>query len=240
MKQKYSIFLSCGSPDTPAQEQFLAAIEAKLHAHNCEPQTVGRSKFSGRQPVQAARDLIGSCDGAVVIAFERTRILRGLDRPELPIPKKIKDEAHPTVWNHMEASMAYAQRVPILTLVQPGLKRQGMLSDRLEWVALEKDLTPALLLTAEFEQRFDEWLNYVRENEPSRAPASVDPGEFRIGFILSQLRPSQLYKLLGAVFVILSVLASTAFAVGRWSASPGGAIATIENSASPGVSKSSR
>jgi hypothetical protein len=44
----------------------------------------------------------------------------------------------------MEAAMAYARKMPLLILVQPGLKRQGMLSDRLEWMAIEVALTPGI------------------------------------------------------------------------------------------------
>jgi hypothetical protein len=209
------IFLSCGTPDTPAQEAFLCALEAHLRSHGCEPQTVGRSKFSGRQPVQAARDLIGDCRGAVVIAFERTRILHGVDRPECAEPIEVRNESHPTVWNQMEASMAYAQRVPILTLVQKGLKRQGMLSTRLEWVALEADLTTAFLLTAEFRQVFDEWVHYVRQGQVTTR-AELDPATLNVGYLLSQMKPGQIVGLLTSLLGLLTVVATLSFKIGQW------------------------
>jgi hypothetical protein len=53
-----SIFLSCGTPHDEAQSTFLCALEAHLESHGCMPQTVGRSKFTGRQPVEASRDCI--------------------------------------------------------------------------------------------------------------------------------------------------------------------------------------
>ena len=213
-----AIFLSCGTPDNEAQEAFLAAVEAYLETHDCEPQTVGRSKFTGRQPVQAARDLIGSCDGALVIAFERTRIVTGIERPDSNAPQPIGNESHPTIWNQMEAAMAYAQRVPILTLVQPGLKRQGMLSTRLEWVALEKELTPSILLSKEFCQCFDEWLGFVRDGMSSISvvkPSNVQ--DLSIGSILSSLKPAQLYALLSALALIISSLATVSYKLGQWS-----------------------
>ncbi len=219
----FSIFLSCGSPDTPAQEAFLAAVEEYLRSHDCEPQTVGRSVFSGRQPVQAARDCIGTCDGAIVIAFERTRIIDGLDRPESAEPTRVQSESHPTVWNQMEAAMAYAQRVPILTLVQPGLKRHGMLSTRLEWVALEKEQVPSLLATAEFRQVFAEWLAVVRQGRAAPQRPEVDPAALKIGYLLSQLSFRQLIALLVAMIALLSTVATISFRAGQWQASEVGA-----------------
>ena len=170
------IFVSCGSPYTDAQEQFLAAVEAYLESHGCTPQTVGRSIYSARQPVEASRDLIGSCHGAVVIAFERMLIATGYDKPGSPHQKELLGERHPTVWNQMEASMAYAQKVPILTFVQPGLKRQGMLSDRLEWKAMETDLQPSFLLTEEFRQVFGEWIASVRHRAKTGPQTDFAPG----------------------------------------------------------------
>ena len=145
MSASIPIFLSCGAPFNKEQEDFISAVESHLQSHGCEPQTVGRSKFSSRQPVEASRDLIASCRGAVVIAFERTRIETGFEKPGSPGQKEIANERHPTVWNHMESAMAYARRVPLLTMIEPGLKRQGMLSDRLEWMALQEVLVPEYL-----------------------------------------------------------------------------------------------
>jgi hypothetical protein len=218
-EKQYSIFLSCGTPDTQAQEDFRKAVKNHLKSCNCDPHTVGENVFTSRQPIQAARDLIGSCDGVVVIAFERTRIVKGLDKPATALPGKISNEAHPTVWNHMEAAMAYAQNVPILTLVQRGLKRQGMLSDRLEWKAIEGELNLALLGTEEFRQVFDDWMRYVKQGRPApvlTAPESLtlDPGQMTIAQLLQAMKPGQLWSIAAALTSLLAIVASAAFWLG--------------------------
>jgi hypothetical protein len=210
-----SIFLSCGTPHNKAQEDFISAIEAHLESHGCNPQTIGRSKFSARQPAEASRDLIARCSGAVVVAFERTRILTGLDKPESSIEKKIANESHPTVWNHMEAAMAYARKVPILTIVQPGLKRQGMLSDRLEWMAIEAELSPEVLRTDYFRQVFAEWLSLVKQGMLTSAQPDFDPSEIKIGKLLSQLTTKQAWALAVVIFGVLAGLATVAFKAGQ-------------------------
>jgi hypothetical protein len=140
-KEPYKIFVSCGAIFTPQVEEFVTAIRSYLEFHGCTPQTVGHDEHSVRQPIFHARELIAACEGAVVIAFERVRIIEGIDKPGLDPPNLLKNEAHATVWNHLEAAMAYAQDVPILLIVQRGLKRQGMLSDRYEWHAQVTDFT---------------------------------------------------------------------------------------------------
>ncbi len=208
----YQVFLSCGTPDMQAQEDFISAIEDQLKSHNCIPQTVGRSSFSGRQPVEASRDLIGTCDGAVVIAFERIRIIEGLEKPGSTERKEIQNESHPTIWNQMEAAMAYAQRVPILTFVQRGLKRQGMLSDRFEWTALETDLSPSFLRTDQFQQVFREWLSYMQKRRTSSQKVDLDLGKVKVGALLSLLTTTQLWGLI----VAIATIAALAFKAGQW------------------------
>jgi hypothetical protein len=219
VKRPLSIFLSCGSADTPAQELFIKAIEDHLKSHGCEPSTVGRSQFTGRQPVEFARDLIGSCDGAVVIAFERIRIIQGLERPQSANPKKLKDESYPTVWNQMEAAMAYAQRVPIMTLAQSGLKRQGMLSDRIEWAGIETDLVPAFLQTKQFTQVFEEWLSLVQKRREALGGAALDLSNLKIRDLMSliaQLTPKQFWGLLVAIFTVIAAIATVSFTAGQF------------------------
>lgn len=212
---KLLIFLSCGTPHNKLQEDFIAAVEALLESHNCTPQTVGRSVYSARQPVEASRDLISACNGAVVIAFERTRTISGFDKPDSPGQKEISGERHPTVWNQMEAAMAYTQRVPILTLIEAGLKRQGMLSDRFEWKAMVTDLNPSFLITEEFRQVFSEWLASVRNTKKSMPEKDIDLAELKIGKLLGQLSLKQVIAVSAGALAVAGSMATLGFNAGQ-------------------------
>jgi hypothetical protein len=223
------IFLSCGAPHDKSQEDFIAAVEAHLESHNCTPQTVGRSVYSARQPVEASRELIGSCHGAVVIAFERTRIVVGLDRPESPQQKDIQNESHPTIWNQMEAAMAYAQKVPILTFVQSGLKRQGMLSDRFEWKAIETDLRPDLLASKEFKQVFSEWIQLVRKGSEKVELTEIDPAELKLGALVKNLSAKQAVGVLLVALGAAGSIGTVSFKAGQtWQESTAAGIAAMK------------
>lgn len=216
-----SVFVSCGSTYTDRQEKFVRRIEAYLKAHGCIPTTVGRNLFLSRQPVESARDLIAGCHGAVVIAFERTRIVSGLEKPGAADQKRIRNEAQPTVWNHMEAAMAYAQRVPLLIIVENGLMRQGMLSKRLEWKSLETDMSPDYVDGEEFQQTFSHWLSLVKSRQASESPSVLPTEKWRLKDVWNLLVGLEIKAaLMIAAFIIsvLGVTASVSFKLGEWRA----------------------
>jgi hypothetical protein len=214
-----SVFVSCGSTYTPAQEKFVRAVESHLKSHGCQPQTVGRNVYSIRQPAEAVRDVIAKCDGSVVIAFERTRILRALEKPDSAQQKEIDHEAQPTVWNHMEAAMAYACDIPLLIFVEKGLARQGMLSDRLEWNAVETDLSPSLLIEESFGQVFNEWTSLMRSRKKQSGPSKNLTDKWRVKDILQivmNLEAKDAWALVAGAFAVLALVAGLAFKVGQW------------------------
>ena len=219
-KEAYKIFVSCGFPYNQPQEDFVSAIEAYLKSHNCEPMTIGRNKFSVLQPVQFAREVITECDGMLVIAFERIRINDGLDKPNSSSQKSLNGHIYPTVWNQIEPSIAYARNVPIFTFVQKGLNRQGMLSDRLEWFALEDELTPALFNTDKFNQYFQDWLFRVEARKLSPKLSNVEPSQIKMGELIALLTPTQLWGIISTAIGILATVATAAYTLGKFFGTP--------------------
>jgi hypothetical protein len=150
----------------------------------------------------------------------RTRILTGVDKPggsfKGRLENRIENESHPTVWNQMEAAMAYSRDIPLLILVQPGLKRQGMLSDRLEWMAIETDLSPEVLGTEKFSQVFADWLKKVKSRQSDATMPDIDPGEMKVGKLLSQLSARQAVTLAASVLTLLIGIAGLAFKAGQY------------------------
>ena len=220
---RYRIFLSCGTPYNSAQEEFLSAVEDLLRSRRCEPQTVGRSVYTHSQPVRGSCELISDCSGAVVIAFERLRISAAIERPGSARELEVHDWREPTVWNHMEAAMAYARELPILTIVERGVRRQGMLSERMEWVAIETEVDKTLLLTPRFQQAFEGWLKKVemfstKQNKILQASSnstSLNLGDMTIKDILLQLKLEQIMKISGSLTGLISLVAAAAYAIAK-------------------------
>jgi hypothetical protein len=211
----HKIFISCGTPYLKTQEDFLAMLEARLVKHNCYPMMIGRNNFSIRQPVEHARDLVAGADGALIIAFERFRINDGLDKPGGADQSPIQGERYSTIWNQLEAAMAYASNVPIFILVQKGIRRQGMLSDRVEWFALEDNLTQELLTTDKFNQFFQDWICRIEAHKLGNNQSIGDVSQMKIGELLKQLTPQQFWGLLVTIIGVLVVVATAAFKLGQ-------------------------
>ncbi len=63
------IFVSVGATANQAQEAFVC-VQNRLRAEGLSPHTVSRNTFTSGSPIEAVTELIKSCSGAVVIAFE--------------------------------------------------------------------------------------------------------------------------------------------------------------------------
>ena len=113
-----------------------------------------------------------------------------------------------------DSLMAYSKSIPILTFVQTGIKRQGMLSNRFEWPAIEADLSPDVLRTEAFRQIFEEWLLLVTRKVELKSK-ELNVGDIKISTLLTQLDTKQAWAAIVIAFGIVSGIATTAFKLGQ-------------------------
>jgi hypothetical protein len=119
------VFVSVGRPGTPEQEQFVAAFETFLRQNQLNPRLVGRNEFSADQPLKFIQRVMGECTGTIVLALERIRVATGTELYGESRNQPIVDARIPTVWNQIEAAMAYTLRQPLLVIVEKGLRCEG-------------------------------------------------------------------------------------------------------------------
>ena len=206
------IFLSVGATYTDRQEEFVSAFETFLGQNGCERLTVGRGSYFSSQPINAAKELMKEVDAVVVIAFTRQIIEKALDKPDSNDQKEIVNEKYPTIWNQMEAAMAFGLDLPLLMIIESGLKQEAMLKDRLEYRALITDLNPKFFISEEFKGIFSDW---KKKNEGCKKNRSIDVTSLTIGMLLKSLTPSQLWKISSSVISVLVVVGSVAYWVGK-------------------------
>ena len=151
------VFLSVGGTATAQQEAFICAVEDRLRSEGLAPHTVGRNTFSTDAPLKAVRDLMNTCSGTVVIALERTYFPSGLEKRGGPKETPLTDIKLPTPWNHIEATMAYIKGLPLMVIMEAGLKSEGLLERGNDWYVQTVDPTPATLTTAEFNGILANW-----------------------------------------------------------------------------------
>lgn len=214
--KKWKIFISHGSAFTEAQERFYTKFREFIEGRGCECATIGQNKYGVRQPVELAREAILACDGAAVIAFKRIEITNGTDKPGSSKATPVDGRVLPTVWNHLEGAMAYANHLPLFVIVERGVHREGMLSKRLEWDALEVDISSKVFGTEEFRQRFESWLSFIDGRSQKKACSAVEVDKLTLTQIFQCLTAGQLWAILAAVVAILSFLATVAYKIGAW------------------------
>lgn len=180
-----NIFLSVGSALTCEQRQFVEAVEDLLRVNDLVPRTVGRTDFTDRQPLKRVAEVMRECSGTLVLALKRIQISQGTELCEPPFAATLADVSLPTVWNQIEAAMAYSMEQPLLAIVESGLRNEGVLEDGYDWYIKWVDLSPESLADPGFLKTFAAWKrNIVRYDAAQsgetalerRAAALLDPG----------------------------------------------------------------
>ncbi len=159
------IFLSVGRTSTDRQEQFVSELEKFIQSQDLVPLTVGRTYFSSQQPLKAVADLMNETYGTIVVAFERLIIESGVERRGSPQQKPIANLTLPTVWNQIEAAMAYSKGHPLFMIVEENLKDEGLLERGYDWYVKRVALERSALFDREFMGVFADWKNRVVEFE---------------------------------------------------------------------------
>lgn len=203
------VFVSVGATATAQQESFVRLIEDRLRSESLSPKTVGRNTFSADAPLKAITELMEHCSGIVVIALERSYFPAGLDKRGGPRQVNLADTRLPTPWNHIEAAMAYTKHLPLLVIVEAGLKAEGLLEPGYDWYVQTLPLEATALASNEFNGVLADWKEKVLAREP-RGPQALNPAELSVADLLGALRPVQLWS----VAIALAGLLAGAFSLG--------------------------
>lgn len=202
------IFVSVGSTANQAQEDFVRAIEDRLRTEGLNPQTVGRTYFTADSPFVGVNKLMDNCKGVVVIALERIYVETGTDKRGGPSAKTLSSVKIATPWNHIEAALGYARKLPLLVIVEEGLRQDGLLEKGLDWYVVSMSADPTKLITQEFNGVISAW-----KQKLSAAPPKVvqlSPSDMSVAQLLGSLKPTQLW----ATLVALAAVFGGAFTLG--------------------------
>jgi hypothetical protein len=206
------VFLSVGATYNEQQESFVSAFETFLGQNGCERLTVGRGNYFASQPIVSARDLMQEADAVVVIAFTRLRIDRAFEKPKSESEKEILNRNYPTVWNQLEAAMAFGLKLPLLVIIEDGIYQEAMLKDRLEYRAIVTSLNKSLFSSEEFRGIFLDWKR-IAENRAKEQ--RIDFKSITVGKLIKELTPGQFWKVIVSLFGLLTGVAGAAYWAGK-------------------------
>ena len=205
-----NVFVSVGSTSSPDQEEFVRAVEERLRAEGLIPQTVGRNVFSVGTPFSAVTKLMESCAGVVVIALERLYIENGTEKRGGPSHAPIGSMKIATPWNQIEATMGYVRKLPLLVLVEEGVRADGLLEKGLDWYVQTVTLDRASLTSTTFNGVLADWKQKMSTPAQKSLNPIALPGEMTVSQLLGALKPAQLWATVGALAAALA----GAFALG--------------------------
>lgn len=123
-----TVFVSVQRLRDPRQAAFLAGVERLLQRWGLAWITLDQTEDASPDSLPEIREALLACQGALVIAYERWRTDVVAEYPDTPSAASREAHRLPTVWNQIEAAMAYQAGLPLLILTELGLHEQGMLS----------------------------------------------------------------------------------------------------------------
>lgn len=206
---RFDVFVSVGGTATKEQETFVCAVEERLRSEGLIPHTVGRNTFSADAPLKTVTGILDSCTGTVVIALERKYFPAGVEKRGGPNETQLTDVKYATPWNQIEAAMAYSRGHPLMVIAEQGITAEGLLEPGYDWYVQTVIPEPAALNTAEFNGVLASWK--AKLSVPQTKSIDVKKTtEITIGEIVGNMRPTQLWSLLGAIFALVA----GAFALG--------------------------
>lgn len=213
------VFISKGSTATEEQRAFVDAVLEMLDTVGIDARIMYENEWSHEQPLKAIRKIISECNGAVVIAFTRTQFDKGIElKKDKVVP--IQDIKLPTTWNHIEASLAYANDLPLLVIAENGLKSEGLIENGYNWRVYWTDMAPEVVKSDSFRGFLRSWKTSIEENIAQGYAKEIvtDPSKISIGKLLKMLSLPQLWKLMGVMATVLTLVAGGSYKLGagKW------------------------
>lgn len=214
------VFLSVGATYTDEQERFVEAVEQALRHEGLNPRSLGRNEWSSEQPLRAIRKMMDTCDGAVVVAFERVRIANGHEKPGSKAQKALTDCALPTVWNQIEAAMAHTLGKPLLVVCAGPLKSEGLLEVGYDWYVQNVELDAETTKTRDFRGILEDWKNKVLVARPGAESGAakrepLEPEKMSLSQLIGSLKVSHLVATIATACTVLGAVAAGAFWAGQ-------------------------
>lgn len=198
-----NIFISVGPQNTDNQKKFLANLKERLKAEGFDFKIIGENTFGAEPPWKTITDSIDNCSGVVVVALEKTYVKLGSENRGGDNEIPLNDVRIPTPWNQIETGLAYFKGLPILMIMEEGIKSEGLLSTGYDWYAMKCELSDSVFASVKFNNVFTSWkLKVEQGSQKSKKPHGFNPGEMTIGELINALKASHLYSTLSAIVAL--------------------------------------
>lgn len=157
-----SIFLSRPNSVDADQQKTVDEINKLLTSRGLVMRTIGTTDFPNVAPMMAVEQVMRECSGAIILGFPQIHLLTGILKPGTSQQINIKNKKIPTQWNHIEGSMAFMLKLPMLIIkdekIDGGIFDVGTTGHFLHTFDLSKQ---NWLCEQKFLQPFNDWHSEV-------------------------------------------------------------------------------
>jgi hypothetical protein len=201
------IFVSMGTPYSDYYLRFREALESFLRVQ-CEsdPRIMGVNEYPTGNPLPKLCEVMRSCHGVIVVAYERTYVDAGETKRNSKDATKLISRTYTTPWNHIESAVAYSLGLPLYIICENGLTEEGLIEDKIDWYVQHIELTPEALQQPAVVQSLRSWVQ-ERVVPSARRPRTWKALEGALK--LKEMTPREIW---GAAAVLFSVFLAGAFA----------------------------
>lgn len=158
-----SVFVSRPSLLNERQEHFWGVLEEHMMSSGLQPRTLGLGIDVPKQEggMYDVLDLLEQCHGAVVLGLSQVKVERATFKAGTNKPRDAEQCEFVTPWNHMEACMAFANKIPLLIIREESVYPDGVF-DRscLRMTPYVTDLSKSSL-QGRFDSMFQSWIEEV-------------------------------------------------------------------------------
>jgi hypothetical protein len=209
------VFISVGSHPTPVQAVAIKALFNTLVAAGLDPRQMEKNEWSYKQPLRAIKQVIDECDGLALVAFTRFEVSSGQERNSEGA-KSLDGARMTTVWNQIEATMAFVRGMPFLVIAEKGLRDDGLLEARYDWNVYWTDFSEADFRSERFAGWVDSWKKDVvaHRSQAASNKQEMDPSQLRLRDLLGALTVAQIWGIGAAVLGAFIGVASLAYVAG--------------------------
>lgn len=193
-----TVFLSLGRPYKPEYAAFAKALEDKCQEFGLELKSVGYNVGTHGRPLMKVIEVLDESIAAVIVAYKRVEIEKGKEKGE-PFTRTTYVT---TPWSHIEAAMAYDRGLPLLVLVETGIKLEGLLEFGNDWYVHEMNMTAAALQDTQFKLQFESWRKAMQQPRKSLVVAP-ELEQITLGSFLKHVKLSHLIALLVGLITLL-------------------------------------
>ncbi len=191
------VFVSMGTPYNAQFEQFRDSLETFLRDQcKVDPRIIGKNEYPDGNPLTKIREVMGSCHGVIVVAYERKFLQEGQEKRTGENPKLLSERTYTTPWNHIESAMAYSLGLPLYIVCQRGLTEEGLIESKLDWYVQHVDMNPATFSEPAIAQSIKGWIE-ARVRPNSNAPRLIR--SLQGSMKLSEMTPKEMTAAISVV-----------------------------------------